>query len=443
MAMGGFSPRDYASFVFHDWSFAQETGELTLRYALDDQLHFAEHVVFPPPFKVFDEAALSRCFDLVHWLAGVSYYKTALPRRLHLTGPPPGRETARLLETTWREGLGEMLFRGGFSLPAEPLFPISPPETNALMSAPPAGVVVPLGGGKDSLVTCSVLAEAEQAFRTIAVGQSPLIRDLAPHVEGSAGHVRIERYLDPQLADLNARGACNGHVPISAILAAIMLAGGYLYGYDTVVMSNERSADAANLALEDGTEVNHQFSKSGAFEVLFNQAVNLELVEGFRYFSLLRGVSEIGIARHFAQLAPYFSRFSSCNRNFRQDRTDGSPLWCGNCPKCRFVYLALAPFQEPQTVDRIFGKNMLQDVTQIDGYRELAGISGHKPFECVGEVEESRALLHALADDPRYQKTAVVHALAAAVADADPLAAFLEAHPVDLPDPFPRALQAL
>jgi hypothetical protein len=37
----------------------------------------------------------------------------------------------------------------------------------------------------------------------------------------------------------------------------------------------------------------------------------------------------------------------------------------------------------------IFGKNLFEDKNQLDGYRELCGLSNFKPFECVGEIKES------------------------------------------------------
>ena len=37
----------------------------------------------------------------------------------------------------------------------------------------------------------------------------------------------------------------------------------------------------------------------------------------------------------------------------------------------------------------IFGKNLFEDETQLEGFKELCGVSGFKPFECVGEIEES------------------------------------------------------
>ena len=271
------------------------------------------------------------------------------------------------------------------------VFPVTAGDENGQPPAPSAGVVVPIGGGKDSLVSVDLLERSGQDFRLISVGSSALIQAVAAAIDKP--HLRIERRIAPGLLELNRRGALNGHVPISAILAGVMLCAAPIYGFDTIVMSNERSADSANLVLPDGFQVNHQYSKTFAFETAFNHLVRSRMDPGFRYFSLLRGHSELAISRHFAEHCGRFHGvFSSCNRNFRQG---GSPdeRWCRACPKCRFVFLILAPFLAPEELVAIFGGNLLDDPEQAEGYAELLGLAGSKPFECVGEIAESQAAL--------------------------------------------------
>lgn len=419
-----FSPDQVRRFVFLDHAFEPESGTLLLRYRLDERVELTERIVFPPPFRTPNlgyEGALQRCFDLVHWLAGVSYYKTCIPPQIEFAGRAPGPRVAAFLQQVYTSGLAEFAFRNRLRLSERVRF-------EAGESRPPArvslyqGAVLPLGGGKDSLVSHDLLRAHHMPFRTIAVGQAPLIASLASRLPNP--HLAIGRHLDPQLTALNRAGAYNGHVPISAILAAIMVAGGLLYGYDTIVMSNERSASEANLRLDDGSSVNHQWSKSLEFEDAFARLLDTDILPGMRYFSLLRGWSEIRIAREFATHCDYDQQFSSCNRNFGQGGQGADRRWCGDCPKCRFVALALAPFVTPERLRSIMGAVLLDDPSQIEGYRALAGIGGHKPFECVGETAESTALLCALSQSKAWRDMAVVKALAPRLPDSPPLEAF-------------------
>ena len=123
------------------------------------------------------------------------------------------------------------------------------------------------------------------------------------------------------LFELNEAGALNGHVPITGIFSAIALAGAVMSGCDAVAMSNEHSASAPNLLI-DNVEVNHQFSKSLEFEEDFSEYVQNYISPSIAYFSLLRPLSEIEIARRFSKYREYFRIFRSCNTAFRQSPAD-------------------------------------------------------------------------------------------------------------------------
>jgi hypothetical protein len=67
--------------------------------------------------------------------------------------------------------------------------------------------------------------------------------------------------------------------------------------------------------------------------------------------------------------------------------------WCGVCPKCQFVFLALAPFLPKPRLMAIFGRNLLDEPALAAGFDALIEYREHKPFECVGEGRESRAAI--------------------------------------------------
>jgi hypothetical protein len=127
-----------------------------------------------------------------------------------------------------------------------------------------------------------------------------------------------------------------------------------------------------------------------------------------RYYSLLRPLSELAVARQFARIDRYDAWFSSCNRNFHLLGERPTSRWCGVCPKCHFVFLALAPFMPKPRLVGILGRNLLDDPAQIPGYDALMEYHDHKPFECVGEARESRAAMAALAARPEWREDAVV-----------------------------------
>jgi UDP-N-acetyl-alpha-D-muramoyl-L-alanyl-L-glutamate epimerase len=409
-----FIPGEYGTFRFVAREI-DDDGRVTLRYALDDAIEFVEQVELPEGTVVTDadRERIDGLLSLLHWTAGVSYFKTAAPPevRSEVGAPPPA--TARLLEALYSEGLGEFAYVNGLPRLPRPAFAASPgaAERPSLAREDGPRVLVPVGGGKDSVVALEIVRRSGHELSLFSVGDAtPIARTAA--VAGLP-HLIARRRIDPGLVELNGAGALNGHVPVTAIVTCIAMLTAALHGFDTVAMANERSASQGNLAW-DGIDVNHQFSKGLAAERLL-RAATAELGPGIDAFSLLRPASELGIARAFAAMPRYHRAFTSCNAVFRIDPELRATSWCRDCPKCRFVFLALAPFGEPEHLREVFGADLLADERQYEGFALLTATGGDKPFECVGEEEESLAAIRLLADDPRWRDHAVVKRLVAEV----------------------------
>ena len=227
--------------------------------------------------------------------------------------------------------------------------------------------------------------------------------------------LNISRQLAPQLFEYNRQGAWNGHIPVTAVNSAILVFAAVLLGFDQVVFSNERSASYGSIIPGTG-EVNHQWSKGWAFESAFGDYVQRRIAADLHYYSLLRPLSELAVARQFAKSDRYDAWFSSCNRNFHLLGERPAARWCGVCPKCHFVFLALAPFMPKPRLTAIFGRNLLDDPGQTAGYDALLEYQDHKPFECVGEGRESRAAMAALAQRPEWREDALVERFAREIA---------------------------
>jgi hypothetical protein len=420
-------------------------GRVTLRYALDEELYFVEEFDLPVAGELSgaEIARVDGLLSLLHWVAGVSYFKTALPPSVSLeTGAPaPGPATAALLEALYSEGLGELAYTNRLALP-RPRFPHGPARgassrTDERDQAGPAldRLLVPVGGGKDSAVAIEIARRSGRAPALFSIGDAPPIARTVT-VAGLA-HLLARRRLDPGLRALNEAGAINGHVPITAIVSCVALLTASLNGFDAVTMANERSASAGNVSW-DGVEVNHQFSKGLRAERLLSAAV-AEVAPWPSIFSLLRPASELAIARAFARMDSYHPAFTSCNAIFRLDPALRAESWCRDCPKCRFVFLALAPFSAPEHLREVFGSDLLDDGSQFEGFALLTATGGHKPFECVGEEHESLAAIRLLARDERWSGHAVVRRLVEEVlprfapGDGDPEAVLALSDEHDVP----------
>ncbi len=387
------------------------TGEVQLVYAFDDGPELVERVRFPgAPFALTVErtAAVEQALRLLHLIAGVSYYKAAVPREIRIESYGIDAGTAAFLTELYENGLGEFAYRNGMSLRGKIVFPVSA-DAIAALPAVSLGLkqhaLIAIGGGKDSLVSIEALRAAGIDQTVSWIGSSPLIKACAERT--GLPLLNITRTLAPELFEMNKLGALNGHIPVTAVNSAILAVAALLHDADQVVFSNERSASYGSIIPGTG-EVNHQWSKGWAFEQAFAAQLKRSVASDLHYYSLLRPFSELAVARQFARIDRYDAHFSSCNRNFHILGERPAQRWCGVCPKCHFVFLALAPFMPKPRLMAIFGRNLLDEPEQAAGFDALLEYQDHKPFECVGEGRESRAAMAALAASASWREDALV-----------------------------------
>lgn len=441
------------AFRFTSKRFDASTGEAVLGYAFvkhDGSMspELLERITVPgapftalqPDSAAFDStqaAVVEAALRLLHLVAGVSYYKAAAPSLIECADGPLDEATVDFVASVYENGLGEFAYRNGLNLrghidwprggaarAAAPMLGLARQARGSDRGVWPAPALVAIGGGKDSLVSIEALRALGASPTVTWIGSSPLIRACAERT--GLPTLNITRALAPELFAFNREGALNGHIPVTAINSAILVLAALLTGHGSVVFSNEHSASYGSLIPGTG-EVNHQWSKGWAFERDFAALVRAQVAEDFDYVSLLRPFSELAVARQFARLEPYDAHFSSCNRNFHLLGERPTQRWCGACPKCHFVFLALAPFMPKPRLLGIFGRNLLDDAMLAAEYDALLEIEGHKPFECVGEGRESRAAMAALAASPSWREDALVARFAATQQPAlDPVTLGLE-----------------
>jgi hypothetical protein len=245
--------------------------------------------------------------------------------------------------------------------------------------------LVLMSGGKDSALSVQLLREVGREFHCLLLNPTPAAEAVTAQA-GDRMPVIVRRTIDPRLLALNKTGYLNGHTPFSAYLALLGVTCAVLFGYRRVIVANERSADEGNVEFL-GSEVNHQYSKTLRFERTFRWYSQTYLTQDVCYFSLLRPLYEVQIARLFARYPQYFGSFASCNRK----QQEGS--WCKECPKCLSTFTLLYPFLPIEDVTRIFAEDLFERAEAIPTMRELLGFAEHKPFECVGTREEMRVAL--------------------------------------------------
>lgn len=407
------------AFIFKSYQFDAPSGALSLHYAYDNGIDFSEVITFPMPSKQLPpetQAVLDRLFKLLFYVCGISYYKAYAPKMIQFDHKmTPDLATAAFLQSLYTHGLSEFAYENSINIRERVNFE----QTNNTEQTPihitlSDRALVPVGGGKDSIVTIESLKSLDKDICLYSIGSpqgpaDPIAKTIA--ASGGLSNLHVSRVICPNLIKLNKEpDVLNGHVPITAIVSVTALITAVLHDYNSVVFSNEHSASIPNIIEDDGWQVNHQYSKSYEFEAMLSSYIEDHITPELRYFSYLRPWSEIAIAKKFATCEGYHAIFRSCNTAFRQDVSKRGTHWCCDCPKCRFVFLSLAPFMEKEKLISIFGMNLLNESSQVTEFKKLCGLADYKPFECVGTTEESSLVMIKLAQMDEWKADTVVTA---------------------------------
>lgn len=396
------------SFIIDKPAFDATKGTARFSYSLDD-LRFMETLQFPDEFRLqaSQSGAFTQMLNLTAAILGTSYFKLKAPLRIAGPDIPLTAAQLALVRDAYENGLGEFYARNSLDRFDKITFDFPAARVPAAVTLG-TRKLLPIGGGKDSLVSVQLLEQADAEYMPFAVNPKGPILTSVDRLGREP--LYVTRTLDAEMIRLSKLpDFFDGHVPVTTINSMIAGLTALLFDFGTIVLSNERSASEGN-QMHNGREVNHQHSKSLVAEQLIAAALAETTGSALDYFSLLRPFSETRIASLFAASDRFDDVFSSCNRNFRLTGHEGD-LWCGDCPKCHFVFLILAPFMSTDRLTRIFGRNLLEQTQHLDAYRNLSGLAGQKPWECVGEILEAAASLHRLQDNPDWANTAIVTGL--------------------------------
>ena len=397
--------KEFSTFTFEKQSVSRQNGTLSLAFDfnLDDRYHFRPTLEIPSrPFFDWDgipEEMLQVLAFQIGMTELVSYWKTACPKRVVVKPFGLTESQKRFWKKLYYNGLGEFLYLNSITVSEADLMEIEAPMLpmsflrgmceglESMGSRLKEQTLVPIGGGKDSVVTLECLRREMSVIPMIVNPRGATLNCVKTAGYAENEFIVINRTLDPAMLQLNAEGYLNGHTPFSALLAFISVLVAFGSRSKYIALSNENSANESTVP---GTNINHQYSKSIEFESDFRNYVAENISEEVQYFSFLRPLSELQIAKLFSQCEAYQPVFRSCNAGSKTDS------WCGHCPKCLFTWIILSPFLPKEKLVAIFGKDLMADESLRPIFEELNGTAPVKPFECVGTVEEVRACMEAV-----------------------------------------------
>ena len=390
--------KEFETFTFYAQEVALKDGALsmTFHFSLDGRYEFHPTMRIPArPFYHWDHISQKQLEVLAFHIGMVelvSYWKIACPKTVVVKPFDLKLCQKKWWRRLYYNGLGEFFYLNGINCSEQEMLKIESGTDRKLVPIDlplEEKTLIPVGGGKDSVVTLELLRKEMDAIPLIMNPRGATVSCVEAAGYAMDDVAVILRTLDPTMLRLNQEGYLNGHTPFSALLAFVTLLLGFGSGSRYIALSNESSANESTVP---GTNINHQYSKSIEFERDFRQYVAEHFNDKIQYFSFLRPLNEMQIAWFFSQFPQYHEVFRSCNAGSKTDS------WCGKCPKCLFTWLILSPFLSRQRLKEIFGKDLMSDFGLRPIFEELNGSSAVKPFECVGTVEEVRACVDFMKD---------------------------------------------
>lgn len=388
--------RNPTVFEFTSYKFEPDKKRIFFNYKTEfvgqKPLFFTETIILPKVPKIDDipKELISKLLGSLHIILGISYYKSYCATKVILNYSLSKKE-ADFWNTVYKNGLGEFFYKNNLNPKISPKFLFRKAvysKTTKLQNYNRS--LVGIGGGKDSIVAAELLKKYKfdaTGFVVETGNKSKLISEIIKKI--GINDLRIKRILDPKIYD---KHQYNGHIPISAIYAFLGILAAVFYKYSYFIVGNEYSSNFGNLRYK-GQLVNHQWSKSFEFEKLFQNYIKNFITPDISYFSLLRPFYEIKIVKIFSKIRKYFPVFSSCNSNFKIRATSGG-LWCNKCSKCVFGFVLLSAFLSKRELIKIFGKNLYKEESLLPLFKDVLGLGGIKPFDCVGTFEEAQTAMY-------------------------------------------------
>ena len=306
--------KEFSTFTFERQTVKRENGTVSLAFDfnLDDRYHFRPILEIPARLFFDWDSIPGEQLQALTFQIGmtelVSYWKIACPKRVVVKPFALTESQIAFWKKLYYNGLGEFLYLNSITVSEAELMQIESPPIDSIQhttlrrkcsafdvvndmggSRFEEKTLVPIGGGKDSVVTLECLRNEMPVIPLIVNPRGATLNCVKTAGYKEDEFIVINRTLDPTMLQLNAEGYLNGHTPFSALLAFISVLVAFGSRSKYIALSNENSANESTVP---GTNINHQYSKSIEFESDFRNYVAENLSKEVQYFSFLRPLSE-------------------------------------------------------------------------------------------------------------------------------------------------------
>ena len=239
--------KKYPEFVYESFRYFREGGGLAMAF----RFKIEPDIVFNPKIKIHgvdwgrvERLPLGTLENLAFHIGLAempSYWKcTVSPRIVIKAGKLTGAQI-RWWKNLIMNGLAEFFYVNRIA-PTKNFLNIKSDSGKAFSCVPCVEeknrkILLPVGGGKYSLVAIELLKTLGEGFGTMVLGNVPASFNLIKAC-GAPTPVKISRKIDKKLLELNRKGYLNGHTPFSSCLAFLGTCCAEIFWYGYVAVAN-------------------------------------------------------------------------------------------------------------------------------------------------------------------------------------------------------------
>lgn len=393
-----FLRKKYPKFIYQRYSYKiSKNLEIFFDFLIEPDIRFQPKIIIEninqTQIKIVRESVLNNLIFHLGLIESVSYWKATCSPEIIIKAGFLDKRQIKWWRNLILNGMGEFFYQNKIDFTRPDFVKIKTQKNfqkaNLYTKKFKSRTLIPIGGGKDSAVTLEIFKKNKENINCLGLNPTSAAKRII-RIGKCKNPIIIRRKIDKKLLELNRKGFLNGHTPFIVYVSFLNVLSAVIFDYKYIAFSNERSSNEGNI-IYLGKKINHQYSKSFHSEKLFKSYTKKYLAKDIEYFSFLRPLYEIQIAKIFSNFPQYFSAFLSCNEAYKtySGTKKITGRWCRNCSKCLFVFVILYPFLKEKNLIKIFSENLFEKKNLLPIMQELIGQERFKPFECVGTEKES------------------------------------------------------
>jgi len=220
----------YPHFFYQRYSWKLREGDLQIsfNFSVPPDIKFQSKIlvrnVSQRDIKRVGESAIDNLVFHLGMAESLSYWKATCSPEIIVNAGALTLQQINWWKDLLLQGMGEFFYQNRIDFTQEEFIQIISPsrqsspkkQSNPRLSP---NILIPIGGGKDSIVTLELLKKSKQKINAFVLNPKHEQKEILK-ITGLKNPIIVERTIDPRLLELNRRGYLNGQNPKQVLFFA-------------------------------------------------------------------------------------------------------------------------------------------------------------------------------------------------------------------------------